>query len=521
MRRTERGRGLRAVVFVDTVGSTQIAATLGDKRWQELLRRQLLILRRLLKERGGQEVDTAGDGLFALFKEPAPAVRFAASACEAVRQIGLEIRAGVHFGEVEFADGRPGGIVVHTGARAMGVGAAGEVLVTQTVRELVSGGGLSFAEHGTYSLKGIPGTSVLYQLREIDDAPVAPPLTEDEAAERMRESSQPPALVKRRTFLAAAGVTAVAGGVTTAFVFGGEEPTREKRSPSEPATVAGERLFRYLPEADELTMMPGVYSSTGFLPSVVVGEGAVWTGDFTLHHVDLDDGSEGDPINLQRGDSDFVYGLAIGFNDVWAATAGGLHRIDPGDDEELSFRQLFGGALTIAVGFGSVWVGNVAGRLYRIAPTRELPILRTLSVGDLVSGVVATHDRVWVSDEFGVLVPIDPSRDRVEEPVPIGGSPKGLAATDDRLWVVDPQAKSVTVVDIESRTEVRSIPIEGAPVDVATGLDAVWVADFEGSIVKIDEAQLGVVERHPVGGPVAALAIDEDAGVIWLRTTHP
>jgi class 3 adenylate cyclase len=104
------------VVFVDTVGSTPIATSLGDQRWQELLRRELAILRKLLKARGGEEVDTAGDGLFALFKEPAPAIRFAVAACQAVRTIGLEIRAGVHFGEVEFSDGRPGGIVVHTGA---------------------------------------------------------------------------------------------------------------------------------------------------------------------------------------------------------------------------------------------------------------------------------------------------------------------------------------------------------------------------------------------------------------------
>lgn len=110
---------MRAVVFLDTVGSTQIASELGDERWQTLLRRELKILRRLLKESDGREVDVAGDGLFALFDEPAAAVRFAASAVEAVREIGVEVRAGVHFGEVEISEGHPAGIVVHTGARAM------------------------------------------------------------------------------------------------------------------------------------------------------------------------------------------------------------------------------------------------------------------------------------------------------------------------------------------------------------------------------------------------------------------
>ena len=164
MPRVEQGRGLRAVVFLDTVGSTQIASELGDERWQTLLRRELQILRRLLKESGGREVDVAGDGLFALFDQPAAAVRFAASAVEAVREIGVEVRAGVHFGEVEFSDGHPAGIVVHTGARVMSLGDAGQVIVTQTLRDLVSGGRLRFADRGTHELKGIPGSSSLYLL---------------------------------------------------------------------------------------------------------------------------------------------------------------------------------------------------------------------------------------------------------------------------------------------------------------------------------------------------------------------
>ena len=170
MRRAEQGRGLRAVVFLDTVDSTHIAAAIGDERWQTLLRRELQIIRKLLKERGGSEVDAAGDGLFALFREPAPAVRFAAAAAQTVRGIGLEIRAGVHFGEVEFADGRPAGIVVHTGARAMGTGGAGEVIVTQGVRDLLTGGHLEFEGHGTYELKGVPGTWRLFALKTPEPA---------------------------------------------------------------------------------------------------------------------------------------------------------------------------------------------------------------------------------------------------------------------------------------------------------------------------------------------------------------
>ena len=247
----------------------------------------------------------------------------------------------------------------------------------------------------------------------------------------------------------------------------------------------------------------------------------MWTGDFVLHHVDPDDGSEGDPIVLlsAAGGGEFVFGVTTGFDDVWAATGAGLHRIDPGDDEELGFRALpMARAGTVVIGFGSVWVGNGSGTLFRVEPSRTLPILETLPVGDVVSGVVAAGGLIWVSDEFGALVPVDPSLDRVQEPVPVGGSPKGLAATSDRLWAVDTTGQNVTVVDIETREEIRSIPVGGKPVDVAAGLEAVWVADHEGRIVRIDTAVLSVVDDKPVGGPVTSLAVDEEEGVIWLRT---
>jgi hypothetical protein len=504
------------VVFLDTVGSTQIASELGDERWQTLLQRELQILRRLLKEKGGREVDVAGDGLFALFDEPAAAVRFAASAVEAVREIGVEVRAGVHFGEVEFSDGHPAGIVVHTGARAMGLGGAGQVLVTQTVRDLVAGGHLRFADHGTHELKGITGTWSLFLLTEIDREQMAPPLDDEEASSRREQASEPPPLVRRRTFLVGAGAGAVAIGTAGFLLTHREKPPREA---VRPPVQNDNRLFRYVPDTGALTPMPGVYGGSGFLPSVAVGEGAVWTGDLYLHHVDPDDGSEGDPIVLGRADSDFVYGVTIDFDDVWVASGSGLYQIDPGDDEELGFRGgLQGGATTVATGFGSVWVGNWSGFLFRIEPSGKLPVITSLHVGAVVSGIVATQESMWISDEFGVVIPVDPTTNEQKDPVAIGGTPKGLTATNDRLWVVDSDSRNVRVVDIEARKELKTINIDGDPVDVVAGLDAVWVADTEGRIVKIDTALQAVVDEKAIDGPAAALAIDEAEGVIWIRT---
>jgi YVTN family beta-propeller protein len=136
----------------------------------------------------------------------------------------------------------------------------------------------------------------------------------------------------------------------------------------------------------------------------------------------------------------------------------------------------------------------------------------------VVSGVVAAGGLIWASDEFGALVPVDPSLDRMLEPVRVGGTPIGLAATSDRLWTVDRGSQSVTVVDVETRQQLRSIPVGGRPVDVDAGLGAVWVADLEGRIVRIDTTLLSADHDKLVGGPVTALAVDEDNGVIWLRT---
>jgi hypothetical protein len=209
-------------VFLDTVGSTSIAAELGDERWQVLLRRELVTLRRLLKESGGQEVDVAGDGLFSIFREPARAVHFAAEATQAVRELGLEIRTGVHFGECEFSEGHPSGIVVHTGARTMSIGGPGEVIVTQTVRDLVSGGSLRFTEHGVHELKGVPGTWPLFMLTAIDDDLVAPLLPEEEAATRRREAATRPPVVRRRTFLAGIVAALVASSFATYLLTRGD-----------------------------------------------------------------------------------------------------------------------------------------------------------------------------------------------------------------------------------------------------------------------------------------------------------
>ena len=158
----EPDRVLATVLFTDIVGSTARAAELGDRRWRELLRTHGTAVRRELERFRGREVDTAGDGFLAAFDGPARAVRCALSAGEAVQQLGVEIRAGIHTGECELDGSKIRGIAVHTGARIASLAGPGEVLVSQTVKDLVSGSGLAFDDRGVHALKGVPGEWRVY-----------------------------------------------------------------------------------------------------------------------------------------------------------------------------------------------------------------------------------------------------------------------------------------------------------------------------------------------------------------------
>jgi class 3 adenylate cyclase len=150
-------RRLTTITLVDIVGSTDLAARLGDRRWHDLLTAFYRTARRQLERFRGAEVVTTGDGLLATFDGPARAIHGALAIRDGARALGLELRAGIHTGEVEILDRDIGGLAVHIASRATGLAGAGEVVVTSTVRDLVVGAGISFDARGTHHLKGVPG----------------------------------------------------------------------------------------------------------------------------------------------------------------------------------------------------------------------------------------------------------------------------------------------------------------------------------------------------------------------------
>ncbi len=161
----DHDRILSTILFTDIVGSTERAGELGDRRWRDLVAEHHSRVRRQLERFRGLEIDTAGDGFFASFDGPARAIRAACAMRDDVRQLGIEIRAGLHTGECELMQDKIGGIAVHTGARVAAAAGPGEVLVSSTVKDLVAGSGIQFQDRGARELKGL-GTWHLYAVAD-------------------------------------------------------------------------------------------------------------------------------------------------------------------------------------------------------------------------------------------------------------------------------------------------------------------------------------------------------------------
>ena len=155
------------ILFTDIVRSTETATELGDRAWAELVKRHHALVRAQLDRFRGRELDTAGDGFFATFDGPIRAIRCAETITRVVRDLGLEVRAGLHTGECEIVDEKLTGIAANIGARVAAQAVAGEVLVTQTVKDLVAGSDIDFEDRGAAELKGVPGEWRLFAVSSI------------------------------------------------------------------------------------------------------------------------------------------------------------------------------------------------------------------------------------------------------------------------------------------------------------------------------------------------------------------
>jgi len=506
---------LLTVLFTDIVASTEIAKEMGDRRWRELLARHHRVVRRELKRFGGREVDTAGDGFFAVFDRPEDAVRCAAAISDAVRELGIEIRAGVHAGQVELTGRRVGGVAVHVGARIGAQAGPGEVLVSATLRDLLPGAVLAFEDRGSKDLKGVPEPQRVYAVAAVQGRPRAGALDEDEARRR-RETVEhveglTPAARRRRRLQVGALASAIIAAAVVVWLT-----TRRTPPPPARANTVG-TIVRIDPETNAaVERFAGLVSrDLGFSPPVVeAGEGGVWvlSGQSDVRHVDP---STGVVTPIEIGGR--VYRIALGHGRLWA-TARDLVAVSPGSlavdgeydlEEPVAHRDFL-----VAVTDDAVWTAS-QGSLTRLDPVRGDQ--RTFDGGTAEDGMLAVGDDLWLVDRFRDEVSLfDTGANDHVQTIRLQSSPDHVAAGDDgTLWILDEFEQTVTPLSPDG-DHGRAIPVGEDPLAVAAGDGAVWVGGSDNKVRRIDPALDEVVAVIDVGAPVRAIDIDPETGEVWV-----
>jgi class 3 adenylate cyclase/streptogramin lyase len=473
MARKRRPR-LVTVLFTDIVGSSEIAVDVGDRRWKALLEAHHAIVRQALRRFGGRELDTAGDGFFAVFGGQEEAIRCACEIATGVREIGLEIRAGLHIGEAHEIEGKMGGVVVHAGARIAATGNAGDVIVSSVLHDLVPGARFAFEDLGMKALKGIPEEMRLWRVRSLDGFPLAATLDPVQAARR--RELVPPARDRRIPLIVGGivGIGTIAILVTVLALRDGKEPSGRRPIPPIPSKTlvridAGsmqiEDRFRLSDNALDIAysedrvwiMEKGILEVLGssstdmerigleFSPCALAATvDGVIVGDcehHRLYRVDTD-------LHVSRwhdvprfGDS---FSVLHTDRDLWVLASrkdrsaeDRLYRLDPSSGEVLGWRRLADSrddAFEFTEAGGAIWTFDFDdGRIIRISPT-------TLDVTEVESGsqpdsVASSEASVWVSDAGpGEVIQFDAANGDVVRRPPTYGL---LTSGDHEVWVLD------------------------------------------------------------------------------------
>lgn len=499
-RRGRTRRLFRTVLFTDVVGSTEMAAELGDRRWRQTLARHHAVMRRQLRAHHGTEIDTAGDGFFATFENPSDAVRCAAEAVASVHALGLRIRAAVHTGEVEAAGEKVGGIAVHIGARLLALAGPEEVVVSGTVRDLVAGSGFDFEDRGSHTLKGVPGDWPVYAL-------VLRSLSEEDTATAAEAESGGGARRRRRLMVAAGLSTAMLIAVTVVVVAVLLRPTAATVTRG-PDTVAAYRT------ADG-ELAAGI--RVGRAPDALLADGGIlWIanlGGGTLARIDPRNGTADTYGQVGQRPS----AIARTGRSVWVADRfeDSISILDAEDGQLTARFELHASAFE--AGVDVMWVADdladvvrrVDVRTNRVTAVIDLP--RPSGPSDLV-----TADAVlWVAaSRAGAVLRLDPTAMTVVgAPVAVEGVRK-LAAAAGSIWAVSPQADRLTRIEAASGRVMARVDVCDAPVTVVANADGAWVAcATERALWQVSPAG-EVLRTIALDGVPTDIALDGDR--VWL-----
>jgi len=517
------GRRTATVLFIDIVGSTAVATELGDARFRELLSGFNRIVRAGLRRSGGHEEDRAGDGFFATFREPARAIACACALMEAVRELGVELRAGIHTGETERVDGKTQGIAVVIGARVMSLARPGEVLVTSTTKELATGSVFSFEDFAVHELKGVQGTWQVWAVTAINGEPLPPTLSATVAAER-RERIRPEQVRRRRLPATVAGLAAAVVVVVGVVLLlpSGRTQVADRELPAAPGTLLqiDAETGRILSSIPIRPLQQRITIRHTAHP-LVVGQGRVWLiRREQLIQIDPLDEQEVDRAEIGRGNPISI-NIASGSDAIWLMVDRELLRVHPTTTEVRTVAKFGPGPVgtfttDVAASAGSVWAGMSNGELLRFEPARSRTSETTLpsSIDALAAGL----GKVWTLDVVEeTLTELDP---RTLEPMgggtTISDGVDALAIGERVVWVLSRSTGQVTPV--VGGVAADPIRVGDEPTSIAAGAGAIWVGHEDGAIWRIDEVTR-LVDRDrtiQVGTAIRAIAFDEAAGTLWV-----
>ena len=538
-----RSRRLETLLFTDIVSSSDIATELGDARWGVLLARHHALVRRELKRFGGHEIDTAGDGFFATFSVPADGVRCACAVSEAVRELGIEIRAGLHFGEIEQTKPKVAGIAVVTASRIAALAGAGEVLISSTIEELVAGSGIQFEDRGARALKGVPGEKHIFAVAAVDGVTRSPPLDPGVAHVRLATIEKPTLDRSRvRWGVAVAAAVVIVGVIvgsqlvkgTTTDLASTPSPRSTGPVPSS-STVVPSSLVEINPSTNRIVSVTPVVVAPD--TPVVVPGGDVWVlsqlgvgGNGSLGVIDpgTDEAQTIDAIHSS------AFGFGVGY--IWLTQDRSLLRIAPNPPqagavalEPVQVVKLPSGSSGVGFYDASVWVSNsLANKVYRVDPTRGR-IVATISVGFNPSGYFAFgYGGIWAPNNGDSTITfIDPNTNRADTfPVDArtsttaeGFGPAGVAVGFGSVWV---SLSGVKLARIDPTTHRSTIVSIGASPyyygsQVAVGFGSVWVAKGgEGAVARVDP-RTGEVTNISLGSDrLVPLGLTTDRSHVWV-----
>ena len=515
MPRHDVRRRLATVLFLDIVGSTALASELGDARWRELLTRFRRIVREELKRHGGREQDTAGDGFFATFAEPARALSCAAAIVLTVQQLGIDVRAGVHTGECEEIDGKLGGIAVHIASRIMALAGPAEVLTTGTVMDLVAGSGASFEDRGVRELKGVEGNRQVFSLRAVETR-LPQPLSPDEAAARLALIGAPGRRRPIRLALAIAALVVAAAIAIPLLAFGGGT-----------STPIG--LIRLDGHTGHITQVQRDSLSRRNWNNLASAGGTLWQYIGQKHQLLARDARSGRinysfPIEIECACQ-----VALGFGSIWLladrVVNGGdvavLSRINDASGRVVKRIELPGTSIggTVAAGNGAVWVLEDGGRLFRVDPLTNR-ITRTYETGAVETNTLvplAGYD--WICEcVVNKILRFDP-RSGHSKTYSIPAAAFLVGINSSTLWLLDPENSTLTAVDPTTGQAQPPLGLEGNPIQAVVAFGSMWAA--AGDIV--DRVELQTHARSTIAMPkgvwAGGIAADPASGAIWVENS--